>query len=123
MPHRHAIFVPVNIAANCNQVAVFVGIDEGALLNTLSVPLVPVSGPDNATATHMACCGQITQEQRGYLENNKGAWPGAKWWRWDVRGMMSGPLMASHDGQHLGEPWDWDRSLAAAGLKRQINIS
>jgi len=122
MSQRHAIFVPVGIAERCNQVAVFVGIDEAALLNTLSVPCVPVDGPDNAAATHLACCGQLTEEQRGYLENNKGAWPGAMWWRFTGSGLFLGRLAASYDGQSIGELWDWSKSLAAAGLKLQ-NLS
>lgn len=117
---RHAIIVPAEIADNCNQAAHFLGIDPDAKLNTLSVPLIPVGASNSAVATHMACCGVISDEQREYLEANQDAFPGAFWWRWESRGSLAGPLVASYDGLMIGEPWSWARSLKEAGLKVKI---
>lgn len=120
MIQRHVIIVPVAIAANCNQVAAWIGIDPEAMLNTLSVPLVPSAGADAATATHWAASGCMTEEQRSYLESNQEAFPGAMWWRYHDTGPQRSQLVASHDGQHLGEMWSWETCLSHAGLKRQI---
>ena len=117
---RHAIIVPASIVDNCNQVAETLGIDPGGKLNTLSVPLVPTEGEEDATATHYAACGRINEAQRLTLEAGfqGGAFSGAMWWRWDDQGEPI--LRASYDAEHLGESWSWEKSLEAANLKLQI---
>lgn len=123
MSYRHAVLVPIAIASQCNQVAHFIGIDPQARLDTLSVALVPAGGAVTATATHMGACGCMDEEQREYLEANQEAFPGAMWWRWHETGPLRGLLAASHDGEHLGEPWSWAKSLATAGLKlKKVNF-
>jgi len=113
----HAIIVPIAIVAACNEAAHQLGIDPLGLLNTLSVPLVPVDGPHDAEPTHMACCGRMSDEARQYLEQNQASFPGAMWWRWLPDSTPT--LEASHDGENLGQFWSWERCLEVAGLKRQ----
>lgn len=120
---RHAILVPVSIVPACNQAAHVVGIDPAGLMTTLSCALVPASGADDAEATHYATCGCISEAQRLALETGfeGGQYPGAMWWRW---GDQTGTLLASHDGQHLGEAWGWSESMAAAKLKmRKVSFT
>lgn len=120
---RHAIIVPAAIVSTCNQVAHAVGIDSAGALNTLSCQLVPADGADDAEATHYAASGCITEAQRQALETGfqGGQYPGAMWWRWNDQ---TNVLLASHDGEHLGEVWGWTQSLATAGLQaRRISFS
>jgi hypothetical protein len=111
----HTIIVPTAIRDACNLAAHQLGIDPAGTLDTLSVPLVPAAGPDDAEPTHWAAHGTIPQAAREYLADNLDQFPGALWWRWDAAGL----LVASHDSEDLGQPWDWETSLSAAALKRQ----
>lgn len=113
----HTIIVPATIRETCNAAAVPLGIDPEGTLDTLTVPLVPADGPDDAEPTHWAACGMIPEAARAYLASNLDQFPGAMWWRWD----RHGHLAASHDSGNIGQPWSWETALSATGLKRQIN--
>lgn len=112
----HAIIVPDAIKDAANFAASQIGVDPEGLLTTLSVPLVPITGPDDAEPTHFACCGQISDSARSWLEANQSLFPGAFWWRWDHENR----LVASFDDSDLGKFWDWDNCLSTVGLKRRV---
>src|SRR4051794_23925051 len=116
MIYRSAFILPVAIRDQANAFAAQIGIDSEALLNTLSVPLVPAAGASDAQPTHYACCGILTAAQRAQLEAASGSFPGALWWWWEELDAAQ-PLAASHDGAQLGEAWSWARCLEAAGLQ------
>lgn len=117
MIYRSAFILPASIRAPANQLAAQIGIDPEGLLTTVSVPLVPAGGPDDAEPTHYGCCGILSDAQRAQLEAASGSFPGALWWRWHETGPDEGRVVASWDGQRIGEPWGWAQSLDAAGLK------
>lgn len=112
----HTIIVPSAIKDAANLAASQIGVDPEGLLTTLSVPLVPEDSPDDAEPMYFACCGQISEPARKWLEANQESFPGAMWWRWDNERR----LVASFDGSDLGKFWDWENCLTFAGLKRQI---
>lgn len=114
----HCIIVPNAIRAASNIAAHNLGIDPEGTLNTLSVPLVPTDGPDDATPSHWGCCGKVNEPARQWLQENQDGFPGALWWRWDESD--SNRLVASYDSENLGQFWDWDNCLTEAGLKPQI---
>lgn len=113
MTLRSTIIVPASLRDAANQLAVQIGVDPEAKLNTLSVVLVPASGADDAEATHYACSGIPTDEQRASLESAIPQFPGTAWWRTDD----AWKLVASYDGQHVGESWSWTQCLNALSLK------
>jgi hypothetical protein len=112
----HAIIVPDAIRAACNQAAVQLGIDPEGTLTTLSVPLVPAGGPDDAEPTHWGACGMMPEQARAFLAANLSMFPGAMWWRWNPQG--GNRLVAAHESDNIGQFWDWDNCLSRAGLKR-----
>lgn len=111
----HSIIVPDSLRDFANQAAVSLGIDPEGTMSTLSVPLVPSDGPDDAEPTHWGACGMMPETAREYLANHLDQFPGAMWWRWD----REGNLAASYDGENLGSPWSWETSLTTAGLMVQ----
>jgi hypothetical protein len=111
----HAIIIPEAIRATCNQAAAELGIDPETTLNTFSVPLVPASGPDDASPTHWAACGVMPKEAREFLAANLTLFPGALWWRWDPQD--ANRLVAAHEPTDIGKFWDWGNCLHRADLK------
>lgn len=110
-----AFIVPDAIRSACNEVSVSIGIDPEGMLNTMCVPLVPVSGSDDAEATHWAACGKINEVAGDWLAENIPSFPGAMWWRWDDEGI----LVASYDSHNLGEMWGFQNCLEGSNLKRK----
>jgi hypothetical protein len=114
----HAIIVPDAIREDCNAAAAQLGIDPEGTLNTLSVPLVPADGPDDAVATHWGARGMMPEEARAYLADNLGLFPGAMWWRWNSAD--GNRLVAAFEAGDIGKFWDWDNCLNRAGLKVRV---
>lgn len=121
MKYRHAIIVPMNIVEQCNLAAYQLGIDPEGKLNTISIPLVPEDGEDDAEPTHYGAAGCMSEAQRLYLEANQASFPGARWWRWeDSMGEDYRLLVASWNNENIGEWWSWKKSLTICGLKLKI---
>lgn len=115
---RHCIIIPAADQGHSNALAAQIGVDPESDLNTFSVPLVPADGPDDAEPTHYAAYGQLDR-WLAQLPGLAATVPDARWWQ---LGELDGLLLRSSLGdaeKHAGEPWNFERCLAAAGLKRR----
>lgn len=134
----HYIFVPAQYVARANALAHQIGIEPDPHRGTLTIPLIPMDGPDDAEPTHWGVEGQMPEHMRAELwhmltrtpaegeAEHRDIGAAAVWLRTANHGDADcvreadgyhRRVIASHDDLRVGEMWSWVAFLAAAELR------